>query len=240
MTTPLDILVVAPHPDDAELGMGGAILKFLAAGLRVGVLDLTDGEPTPHGSVEIRARETAAASALLGLCWRDNLGLPNRSLEPTLAARAMLASIIRQTRPRWLFAPYWIDAHPDHLAATAGRGGPLLGQAVEDRPARRAILWQASRIIPSGFITITAFIWWPHSRRSPSISATFGNRSWRPSLAITASSSPGENIFRHRFRKVARRSRLLGQDHWRPLWRAVRLSRTARVEEHERVDLAAS
>lgn len=114
----LDILVIAPHPDDAELGMGGAILKFLAEGQKVGVLDLTDGEPTPHGSLEIRARETAAATAALGLTWRENLGLPNRSLEPTLEARHQLAGVIRRTRPRWLFAPYWIDAHPDHVAAT--------------------------------------------------------------------------------------------------------------------------
>ncbi len=114
----LDVLVVAPHPDDAELGMGGAILKFKDEGLRVGVLDLTDGEPTPFGSTVVRARETAAASEVLGLDWRENLGLPNRSLEPTLAARHKLAEVFRRTRPRWLFAPYWIDAHPDHVAAT--------------------------------------------------------------------------------------------------------------------------
>ena len=114
----LDILVIAPHPDDAELGMGGAILKFKAEGQRVGVLDLTSGEPTPHGSPEIRAGETAAATEILGLDWRENLGLPNRSLDPTLEARAAIAGVIRQQRPRWLFAPYWEDAHPDHLAAT--------------------------------------------------------------------------------------------------------------------------
>ena len=66
----LDVLVVAPHPDDAELGMGGALLKFKADGLSVGVLDLTNGEPTPLGSPEIRARETAAATEILGLDWR--------------------------------------------------------------------------------------------------------------------------------------------------------------------------
>ena len=80
----LDILVIAPHPDDAELGMGGAILKFLQEGQRVGVLDLTSGEPTPHGTPELRRQETEAATNVLNLTWRDNLGLPNRSLEPTL------------------------------------------------------------------------------------------------------------------------------------------------------------
>jgi bacillithiol biosynthesis deacetylase BshB1 len=114
----LDVLIVAPHPDDAELGAGGAILKFKAEGLRVGVLDLTSGEPTPFGTPEIRAKETAAATQILDLDWRENLGLPNRSLEPTLEARAKLAGVFRQLRPRWIFAPYWVDAHPDHTAAT--------------------------------------------------------------------------------------------------------------------------
>jgi len=114
----LDVLVIAPHPDDAELGAAGAILSMRAAGWRVGVLDLTSGEPTPFGSPELRVRETAAATAVLGLDWRENLGLPNRSLEPTLEARGLLAGVIRRTKPRWLLAPYWVDAHPDHVAAT--------------------------------------------------------------------------------------------------------------------------
>ena len=114
----LDALVIAPHPDDAELGMGGTIALMLAQGMSVGILDLTDGEPTPRGSVEIRTRETAAASAVLGITWRENLGLPNRRLRASLRARGSLAGVIRRTRPRWLFAPHWVDAHPDHVAAT--------------------------------------------------------------------------------------------------------------------------
>lgn len=114
----VDALIVAPHPDDAELGAAGAILRLKQDGWRVGVLDLTSGEPTPFGSPETRTRETAEATAILGLDWRGNLGLPNRSLEPTLEARAKLAGVVRQLRPRWLFAPYWEDAHPDHTAAT--------------------------------------------------------------------------------------------------------------------------
>ena len=113
----LDVLVVAPHPDDAELGAGGAILKLLASGLRVGVLDLTPGEPTPHGSEERRAEETRQATGILGLSWRGNLGLPNRFLEPDLVSRQKLASVFRLVRAKWIFAPYWEDAHPDHVAA---------------------------------------------------------------------------------------------------------------------------
>ncbi len=115
----LDYLVIAPHPDDAELAMGGSILLLQAQGASVGVLDLTDGEPTPHGSPEIRRRETEAATAVLGLAWRGNLGLTNRRLEADLDARAKLAGMIRQLKPRCLFAPFWEDAHPDHVAASA-------------------------------------------------------------------------------------------------------------------------
>ena len=115
----LDILAIAPHPDDAEISVGGTLVTCRRQGLRVGVLDLTNGEPTPHGSPEIRAKETAAATDVLQLDWRSNLGLPNRTLEHTLEARRALATIFRLTRPRILLAPYWEDSHPDHVAATS-------------------------------------------------------------------------------------------------------------------------
>jgi bacillithiol biosynthesis deacetylase BshB1 len=115
---PLDVLVVAPHPEDAEISVGGTILTCRSQGLRVGVVDLTDGEPTPHGSREIRARETSAATEVLKLAWRQNLGLPNRSLQNTLEARRQLAGVFRITRPGIILAPYWEDAHPDHVVAS--------------------------------------------------------------------------------------------------------------------------
>ncbi|MBI2805400.1 MAG: bacillithiol biosynthesis deacetylase BshB1 [Planctomycetes bacterium] len=121
MTPPfpkLDYLIIACHPDDAEIGSGGAILSLKANGATVGVLDLTDGEPTPHGSVEIRKKECDAATAILGLDWRANLGLPNRSLVADLDARRRVAEVIRQTRPRVLITHFWEDAHPDHVAAS--------------------------------------------------------------------------------------------------------------------------
>jgi N-acetylglucosamine malate deacetylase 1 len=114
----LDALVVAPHPDDAELGMGGTIVRLIEQGWKLGILDLTDGEPTPLGSPERRAAETAAANTVLGNPWRKNLGLPNRSLEANLLFRRALAAEFRQVRPRLIFAPFWEDGHPDHTAAT--------------------------------------------------------------------------------------------------------------------------
>ena len=115
---PLDMLVVAPHPDDAELGMGGTIAKMIDEGMRVGILDLTTGEPTPHGSETLRREETNRATEVLNVTWRGNAGLINRKLEATLEARELIASYFRMLRPRWIFAPYWNDAHPDHVAAT--------------------------------------------------------------------------------------------------------------------------
>ncbi len=97
--------------------MGGAIVKWTRAGKRVGILDLTSGEPTPFGSLEIRAIETQKATHALGISWRENLSLPNRRLESSLEARTRLAEVFRRTQPRWVFGPLPIDAHPDHLAA---------------------------------------------------------------------------------------------------------------------------
>lgn len=116
---PLDILVVAPHPDDAEISVGGIIAASRAQDMRVGVVELTSGEPTPHGSPELRRAETAEATEILGLTWRQNLHLPNRSLQPTLEARGRLAEVFRATKPKIILAPYWQDAHPDHTAASS-------------------------------------------------------------------------------------------------------------------------
>lgn len=113
----LRILCVGAHPDDVEIGMGGTVASLVASGHRVNLLDLTNGEPTPHGSPEIRARESAAAAAELGV-ERRTLGLPNRYLEDTVENRKLVAAAMREFRPDYVFAPYAEDAHPDHIAAS--------------------------------------------------------------------------------------------------------------------------
>ena len=115
---PLDILVVAPHPDDAEISVGGTIAVCKQQGLRVGVVELTDGEPTPYGTAENRVTETRAATEVLEIDWRENLGLTNRQLQHTLEARQKLANVFRETRPKTILAPFWEDAHPDHVVAS--------------------------------------------------------------------------------------------------------------------------
>lgn len=118
MKESVDILVVAPHPDDAEISVGGTIAISKQRGLKVGVVELTNGEPTPYGSLEIRAAETARSTEVLKLDWRGNLGLPNRQLAHTLEARQALANVFRRLRPRIVLAPYWEDSHPDHVVAS--------------------------------------------------------------------------------------------------------------------------
>ena len=114
----LDVLAIGAHPDDVEIGMGGAIACFVAEGLKVGILDLTNGEPTPYGTPERRAAEAALAAQRLGVAVRETLDIPNRYVEDSVENRIKVAEVLRRLRPRILFAPYWEDAHPDHIAAS--------------------------------------------------------------------------------------------------------------------------
>jgi bacillithiol biosynthesis deacetylase BshB1 len=110
-------LVFGPHPDDQELGMGGTIAKLHRQGHYVHLVDMTNGEPTPHGSVAIRAGEALSAAAVLGV-GRTLVGLKNREVQHTIEARHRVAAVIRAHRPDALFVPYPVDAHPDHVAVT--------------------------------------------------------------------------------------------------------------------------
>src|SRR5439155_8893031 len=92
------ILVIGPHPDDQELGMGGTIALLASQGHAVHLVDMTNGEPTPRGSVETRARESAAAAKVLGV-ERTLLGLKNREVTHDLESRHKLAALIRVHRP---------------------------------------------------------------------------------------------------------------------------------------------
>ncbi len=112
-----NILVVGPHPDDQELGMGGTIAKLTEQGHDVLLLDMTNGEPTPHGDPQTRAVEAAKAAEILGV-KRRLLDLPNRMLEHNIESRHLVAGLIREHQAQIVFAPYFQDAHPDHVATT--------------------------------------------------------------------------------------------------------------------------
>jgi LmbE family N-acetylglucosaminyl deacetylase len=97
--------------------MGGTIARLADQGHDVLLLDMTDGEPTPHGDPQTRAREAARAAELLGV-RRRLLGLPNRVLEYSIEARHLVAGVIREHRAEIVFTPWLPDAHPDHTATT--------------------------------------------------------------------------------------------------------------------------
>src|SRR5262245_34977946 len=123
----MNILVIGPHPDDQEIGMGGAIARLADQGHHVLLLDMTDGCPTPVGDRPTRLAEAARAAELLSpasspgkhAVRRLLRDLPNRPIEHPTEARHKVAAVIRAHQARIVFAPHPEDAHPDHLAVTA-------------------------------------------------------------------------------------------------------------------------
>jgi bacillithiol biosynthesis deacetylase BshB1 len=114
---PLDVLAIAPHPDDAELICGGTLAKLAREGHRTGILDLTQGEMGSRGSVALRAEEAAAAAGVLGVAVRENLGLADSAFENRPATRKALAMVLRRLRPEIVIAPAPRGRHPDHRIA---------------------------------------------------------------------------------------------------------------------------
>jgi N-acetylglucosamine malate deacetylase 1 len=114
---PVDLLVFGPHPDDIEIGLGGAIARHAALGHRVGLCDLTAGEMGSNGTVEERLAEAEAARVVLGANWRINLRWPDRAIGRDAEHVRAAAVVIRATRPRAIAIPYGEDRHPDHAAA---------------------------------------------------------------------------------------------------------------------------
>ncbi|MUG65035.1 MULTISPECIES: bacillithiol biosynthesis deacetylase BshB1 [Paenibacillus] len=132
MSEKLDILIFGAHADDAEIGMAGTIAKHTAAGLSVGICDLTQAELSSNGTVSLRKEEAAAAAEVLNLTVRTNLGLPDRGLFVTPEHVERVTEVIRKHAPSIVFAPYWEDRHPDHVACSR-----LVEEAVFNAKLRR-------------------------------------------------------------------------------------------------------
>ena len=113
----VDLLAIAPHPDDVELFCGGTMLLAAAGGRSTAIVDLTDGELSTNGNPARRARERDVATELLGLSARRSLGLPDGSLGNDPGHRDAVVQAIRELAPRVVLAPHWEDRHPDHRAA---------------------------------------------------------------------------------------------------------------------------
>jgi bacillithiol biosynthesis deacetylase BshB1 len=115
----MKILVLAAHPDDAEISIGGSMLSHTLKGDEVYLLNFTNGEPTPAGSVETRLKEAEKADEILKIKKRIVMDLPNRYLQDTIENREKVAEHIRDIRPDLLLVQTSLDQHPDHIAASA-------------------------------------------------------------------------------------------------------------------------
>ncbi len=113
----VDVLIFGPHPDDIEICAGGLVLTLIRRGYTVGGVDLTHGEAGTRGTRAARDREASAGTQLLGLAFRENLGLPDGGVDVTTAARDLVIDVIRRHRPRLVVAPFPSDDHPDHSHA---------------------------------------------------------------------------------------------------------------------------
>ncbi len=134
----IDILVFGPHPDDAEIGAGGLLLKMKGLGHTTGIIDMTRGD-MGWGTPEERDRECAEAAKILRLDVRENLDMGDNRIEDTFENRCRVAAIIRKYRPEAIFAPYYDLpigrglGHNDHF-----KTGILVSQAFNLAHLRKA------------------------------------------------------------------------------------------------------
>jgi len=120
----LDILAIAAHPDDVELSASGTLMRYVAEGKKVGIIDLTEGELGTRGTVETRYEEAAEASKIMGLSARENLRMPDGFFEDNAENKRLIIEQIRKYQPEIVLANSVTDRHPDH-----GRAGKLIEDA---------------------------------------------------------------------------------------------------------------
>src|SRR6478736_9813954 len=120
----LDILVITAHPDDAELGCGGTILKHISLGKKVGIVDLTRGELGTRGTPKMREEEATNSAKILGVSVRENLDLKDGFFRNDTESQLKIIQALRKYKPEIVLANATYDRHPDH-----GRGAELIYEA---------------------------------------------------------------------------------------------------------------
>ena len=114
----LDVLIFGAHPDDAELAMGGTIANLTKSDLKIGIIDLTQGELGTRGTAETRQKEAFNAAITLKVAIRKNLEMPDGDIKNSEENLMKVIIAIRKFKPKILFAPYFNDRHPDHIDAS--------------------------------------------------------------------------------------------------------------------------
>jgi N-acetylglucosamine malate deacetylase 1 len=160
---PLDVLVIAPHPDDAEIGAGGSLARAASEGKQSGILELTRGEMGSLGTPELRDHEALEAAKILGLAYRGNMRWMDGGIQDLPAYRLELAQVLRDLRPQTLIVPCERDRHPDHIGAaqvcaSAVHFAGLRKAALEGQPHKvsRFLSYQGNAPIePSVLVNVT-------------------------------------------------------------------------------------
>jgi len=199
----LDILVLSVHPDDAELGCAGTLLKHIADGKKVGIVDLTRGELGTRGSAEIRDVEAADSAKILGLSARENLGLPDGFFQNTREYQLKVIEAIRKYQPEIIIGNAMHDRHPDHgrayqLIDTAAflsglRKVETYGNGGLQQPWRANILLnfiQDEYIQPDILVDVTAH-WDKKIESIKAFGSQFYNPEWEKDEPQTYISMPG-------------------------------------------------
>ena len=119
-----DILFIVAHPDDVELCSAGTVFKHIAAGKTIGIVDLTAGELGTKGNAKLRAEEAAKASAIMGIHFRENLGLRDGFFDLSEANKLPIIRVIRKYKPEIVITHAIRDRHPDH-----GRASQLVSES---------------------------------------------------------------------------------------------------------------
>jgi bacillithiol biosynthesis deacetylase BshB1 len=113
----LDILAISAHPDDIELSCSGTLIAHKTQGYTTGILDLTEGEMSTRGTPETRQKESAEASQIMGLSFRENLGLSDAKFDLSFENQLRVIKVLRKFRPEIILANALYDRHPDHVRA---------------------------------------------------------------------------------------------------------------------------
>lgn len=140
----VDILAIGAHPDDVELGCAGTLLKHIALGYKVAILDLTQGELGTRGSVAIRKKEAAAAGQILGITVRKNLQFKDGFFQNDEKHQMRLIHLIRKYKPTIVIGNAHYDRHPDH-----GRAAALIRDACFLSGLSKIVTKQGNKVQPA-------------------------------------------------------------------------------------------
>lgn len=180
----VDILVFGAHADDVELSCGGMVVRSVAAGRRVGIVDLTRGEMGTRGTPQMRLKESTKAQKILGAQFRERLDLGDGGLRTGRDEELQVIEVIRRHRPSLVVAPYPDDRHPDHT-----RAGRLVTEAAfyaglkkveTGQPSHRphaVIYFLQNSPIPPSFVVDVSAAW---NRKMKAVAA-YGSQFYNPS-----------------------------------------------------------